>query len=61
MFAIQNQRTGKFVYSTNYRYNPPHQLTSDSRKILYKTQEEASYDFEVVRKCGKNYRIVEVN
>ena len=23
MFAIQNQRTGKFLYGTDYRYNPP--------------------------------------
>lgn len=28
MFAIQNQKTGKFLYGTDYRYNPPRQRTS---------------------------------
>lgn len=24
MFAIQNIKTGKFLYGTDYRYRPPH-------------------------------------
>ena len=28
MYAIQNIRTGKFVYGTDYRFYPPHQRTS---------------------------------
>lgn len=27
MFAIQNIKTGKFVYGTDYRYFPRHQRT----------------------------------
>ena len=48
MYAIQNLKTEKFVYSTDYRYLPPHQLTSKTKMITYSSIEEASHDF-----CGQ--------
>lgn len=35
MFAIQNQKTGKFLYGTDYRYNPPRQRTSFNEMRTY--------------------------
>lgn len=57
MYAIQNIKTGKFVYGTDFRYFPIHQLTSENRMITYATPGEAKRDF-ICRKCGKDYRIV---
>lgn len=34
MFAIQNIKTGKFLYGTDYRYRPPHQRTSKTKCSL---------------------------
>lgn len=28
MYAIKNRKTGQYITGTNYRYNPPHQITS---------------------------------
>ena len=58
MFAIQNIKTGKFLYGTDYRYRPPHQRTSKTKMLTYSSIAEAAHDFWVKRKCGKDYRIV---
>lgn len=58
MFAIQNIKTGKFLYGTDYRYRPPHQRTSNTKMLTYSSIAEAAHDFWVKRKCGKDYRIV---
>lgn len=57
MYAIQNIKTGKFVYGTDKRYWPPHQRTSKDCVLTYATPGEAKSDF-ICRKCGKDYRIV---
>lgn len=55
MFAIQNIKTGKFLYCTDYRYRPPHQRTSNTKMLTYSSIAEAAHDFWVKRKCGKDY------
>lgn len=59
MFAIQNQRTGKFVYGTDYRYYPRRQRTDFERMRTYDEYYFAECDF-LSRGCGKDYRIVEL-
>lgn len=57
MFAIQNQKTGKFLYGTDYRYNPPRQRTSFNEMRTYSDLRYAVADYNS-RGCGKDYRIV---
>ena len=57
MYAIQNQKTGKFVFGTDYRYRPAHQRTSHDRMLTYESLEHARNDFRF-RGCGKDYKIV---
>ena len=57
MYAIQNIKTGKFVYGTDYRYDPAHQFTSNNRMLTFETDLAAWLDFKK-RRCGKDYRIV---
>lgn len=57
MFAIQNIKTGKFVYGTDYRYFPPHQRTSRNQDLTYDALAYAKSDF-THRQCGKQYRVV---
>lgn len=57
MYAIQNIKTGKFVYGTDYRYYPRRQLTSRNRMLTYEFIQQAESDF-FHRHCGKDYRIV---
>lgn len=59
MYAIQNIKTKKFVYGTDYRYPNPHQRTSYNNMLTYADYESAKMDFRI-RRCGKEYRIVEV-
>lgn len=59
MFAIQNQRTGKFVYGTDYRYYPRHQRTDFERMLTYDEYRFAECDF-LSRGCSKDYCIVEL-
>lgn len=59
MFAIQNRRTGKFVYGTDYRYYPRHQRTDFERMLTYDEYCFAECDF-LSRGCSKDYRIVEL-
>ena len=57
MFAIQNQRTGKFLFGTDYRYNPPRQRTSSDEMRTYTDLRCAVADYNN-RRCGEDYRIV---
>lgn len=57
MFAIQNQKTKKFLYGTDYNYNPPRQRTSRNRMKTYETLADAFWDF-TSRRCGKCYKVV---
>ena len=61
MYAIQNIKTGKFVYGTDYRYGrmakKHNQRTSKNKMLTYADYYEAAEDFRY-RGCGKNYRIV---
>lgn len=57
MFAIQNIKTGKFVFGTDYRYHPPHQRTSFNQAVTFGMLAQAKSDF-MHRGCGKDYRIV---
>lgn len=57
MFAIQNQRTKKFLYGTDFRYSPPRQRTSFNQMRTYETASDALFDL-TQRKCGKDYRVV---
>ena len=61
MYAIQNIKTGKFVYGTAYRYQKPNkkynQRTSRNQMLTYADYESAKNDFRA-RGCGKDYRIV---
>lgn len=59
MFTIQNRRTGKFVYGTDFNYNPPRQRTDFNRMLTYDDYTSAEVDFWH-RGCGKVYRIVEL-
>lgn len=59
MYAIQNIKTGKFVYGTDYRYYPRHQRTSFNQMLTYDEYYFAECDF-LSRECSKDYRIVEL-
>lgn len=59
MYAIRHKKTNKWVYGTDYRYDPPRQKTSENNALLFE------YDFQVetallTRKMNNNYEIVEV-
>lgn len=60
MFAIMNIKTNKFVYGTDYRYYLPRQKTSKDRLVIFETFEMANIAINHIRKCGKNYRVVEL-
>ena len=61
MYAIQNIKTGKFVYGTWFGYWPNlgknRQRTSKDEMLTYATAWQAQIDFKK-RRCGKDYRIV---
>lgn len=59
MYAIQNKRTKKFVYGTDFRYSPFHQRTSYNRAMTFDSYRLAEATFED-RKCGKDYKIVRI-
>lgn len=59
MFAIRNKKTNKWVWGTDYRYDPPHQRT-DIDKALTFNSEESAKDALLNRRCGKEYEVVEV-
>ena len=59
MYAIQNVRTGKFVYGTDYCYYPRHQRTSFEQMLTFDEYYFAESAF-LSRGCGSDYRIVEL-
>ena len=59
MYAIQNIKTSKFVYATDFRYYPRHQLTSHEKMLTFEDYITAKSDLQF-RGCGKNYRVVEL-
>lgn len=59
MYAIQNIKTGKFVYGTDYRYYPRHQRTSFEQMLTFDEYFFAKCAF-LSRECGEDYRIVEL-
>lgn len=59
MYAIQNKRTKKFVYGTDYRMTPHRQFTSKDEMLTFEYLDSCEQEFEH-RQCGKEYRIVEV-
>lgn len=59
MYAIRHKKTKKWVYGTDYRYDPPHQRTSEDNALLFE------YDFQAetalkTRRVSEDYEIVEV-
>ncbi|HFU1894791.1 TPA: hypothetical protein ACH406_000931 [Streptococcus pyogenes] len=58
-YCIINKKTGFFVYGTDYRYNPPHQRTSDCKALTFETKRKAEIAFED-RSCGRDYEIIQV-
>ena len=56
---MQKSYPYKWVYGTDYRYDPPHQRLSDDAPLLFEAREDAELQCKI-RKVGKNYRIVEV-
>lgn len=56
MYAIVNTKTNKFVYATDWRYNPPHQRTSNAQMLTFPDKETARISFRA-RRCGKDYKI----
>ena len=58
-YAIKNVRTGRFVYGTDYRYNPPHQRTSSFRALVFDDFGSAQLARQL-RKCTSYYKIVPV-
>lgn len=60
-WAIQNAKTGEFVYGTDYRYNSPNntarQRTSNSELLTYCDREFAEHDIRC-RRMSKDYRAV---
>ena len=58
-YAIRNRKTKKFVTGTDYRYNPPHQITSKDCAYIYEDEDYAIHG-KNFRCCGKDYEIVPV-
>ena len=56
---IQKSYPYKWVYGTDYRYDPPHQRLSDDVPLMFARKEDAEAEFRK-RKVGKGYRIVKV-
>lgn len=60
MCAIRNKKTNKWVYGTDFRYDPTHQRTSNFRAITYANEFYAESDFKH-RQCSQAlYEIVPV-
>lgn len=56
MYAIVNVKTNKFLYGTDYRYNPPHQRTSKLQMLTFPDIDTAFMTLRS-RRCGKNYKV----
>lgn len=58
-YAIQNKRTKKFVFGTDWRFSPPHQITESEVGMIFTEKFDAEITMSV-RKCGKEYEVVEI-
>ena len=56
---IQKSYPYKWVYGTDYRYDPPHQRLSDDVPLMFERKEDAEFEFRK-RRIGKSYHIVKV-
>lgn len=59
MYAIQNIKTKKFVYGTDFCSDPHKQRTSIEQMVTYEWLRQAQIDYRH-RRCGKAYRIVKL-
>ncbi len=61
MYAIQNIKTGEFLFGTDFGYGPDscRQRTSLEQMLTFDRLRHAKVDF-VRRQCGSDYRIVRV-
>ena len=61
LYAIQNIKTGEFVYGTDFSYDPAEnqQRTSLDQMLTFDCLRYAKTEFER-RSCGEDYRIVRV-
>jgi hypothetical protein len=59
MYAIINARNKKWLYGTDYNYNPRRQRVSENKAQLFSDEIEAEFEFKK-RKCGKCYKVVKV-
>lgn len=59
MYAIQNIKTGKFLYGTNFGYGRISQQTSFEQILTFGDYDSAEYAF-LHRQCSRDYRIVEL-
>lgn len=59
MYAIQNVKTGKFLFGTDFGYGPGscRQRTSLEQMVTFDCLRYAKADF-LHRQCGEEYRIV---
>lgn len=58
-YAIRNKRTKKYVFGTDYRYNPRHQRTDPDIGLIFRTEQDAMLEMRI-RGCGKQYEVVAV-
>lgn len=59
MYAIQNIKTGKFLFGTDFNYSPNRQRTSFEQMLTFNEYSFAEAAF-LHRQCGRDYRIVEL-
>lgn len=59
MYAIQNIKTGKFLYGTNFGYGHNNQRTSFEQMLTFGDYDSAECAF-LHRQCSRDYRIVEL-
>ena len=60
MFAIRNKKDKRWVYGTDYRYNPPRQKLSDEEVKIYKDEATALADARFRQINFNNYQLVSV-
>ena len=53
-YVIINKKTNRFLTGTDYRYTPPHQITSDSSMLTFDTMYEACAALRS-HACNSNY------
>ncbi|WP_213413564.1 hypothetical protein, partial [Xylanibacillus composti] len=53
VYAIRNKKTGKWLYGTDFRFNPRRQLTSYDAALTFGDRQSVELDFQR-RGCGKD-------